>query len=184
MAVTAPGFAADWVAPDFNLPGTDGRNWSLAEIAGTRGTVVAFICNHCPYVLAIVDRLVRDAAQLRDEGVAMVAICANDPLQYPEDSFDAMKVFARRHGFGFPYLHDAGQEVARAYDAVCTPDFFGFDSSLRLRYRGRLDESGRLPGTPDARRELLDAMRLIAATGHGPEIQHPCMGCSIKWRES
>lgn len=183
MAVTAPAFDPDWTAPDFILPGVDGRAWSLAEVRGGRGTLIAFICNHCPYVVAIIDRLVRDAALLRAEGIGVAAINANDPRQYPEDSFEAMTVFARTHGIDFPYLFDESQDTARAYGAVCTPDFFGFDSGLRLRYRGRLDESGRQPALPGARRELLEAMRQIAETGLGPEIQAPCMGCSIKWRE-
>ncbi|CUW39034.1 Putative Alkyl hydroperoxide reductase/ Thiol specific antioxidant/ Mal allergen(Thioredoxin-like fold,3-183) [Magnetospirillum sp. XM-1] len=184
MAVTAPLCAGDWAAPDFTLPGIDGRNWSLSDIRGGRPTLVAFICNHCPYVVAIIDRLVRDAALLRAEGIGVAAINSNDPVQYPEDSFDNMKVFARAHGIDFPYLFDESQEVARAWGAVCTPDFFGLDRDGRLRYRGRLDESGRLPAAPDARRELLDAMRLVAATGLGPEHQVPSMGCSIKWRET
>lgn len=183
MAVTAPTFDPDWTAPDFTLPGVDGRIWSLAGIRGERGTLVAFICNHCPYVVAIIDRLVRDVALLRAEGIGVAAINSNDPEQYPEDSFDAMAVFARTHGIDFPYLFDESQDTARAYGAVCTPDFFGFESGLRLRCRGRLDESGRLPAAPGARRELLEAMRQIAATGRGPEVQAPCMGCSIKWRE-
>ncbi|BAE50145.1 thioredoxin family protein [Paramagnetospirillum magneticum] len=183
MAVTTPACAEDWVAPDFALPGVDGRTWRLDDVRGARGTVVAFICNHCPYVVAIIDRLVRDADLLRKEGIGVVAISANDPTQYPEDSFDNMKVFARTHCFGFPYLFDESQEVARAYGAVCTPDFFGLDCLGRLRYRGRLDESGRQPGTPDARRELLDAMRLVAQTGRGPDKQVASMGCSIKWRD-
>lgn len=184
MAVTAPLCAEDWLAPGFALPGIDGRVWSLADVRGERGTLVAFICNHCPYVVAIIDRLVGDAALLRAEGIGVVGINSNDPAQYPEDSFDNMKAFARTHGLDFPYLFDESQEVARAWGAVCTPDFFGLDRSGRLRYRGRLDESGRLPAAPDARRELLDAMRQVAATGRGPERQTPSMGCSIKWRQS
>ncbi|EME71992.1 Thiol-disulfide isomeras and thioredoxin [Paramagnetospirillum caucaseum] len=184
MAVTTPACAEDWTAPEFSLPGIDGRTWSLADVRGERGTLVAFICNHCPYVVAIIDRLVRDAALLRAEGVEVVAVNANDPLQYPEDSFDNMKLFARAHGLDFPYLFDGSQDVARAYGAVCTPDFFGLDRDGRLRYRGRLDESGRLPAGPGVRRELLDAMRLVASTGRGPDNQIPGMGCSIKWREA
>ena len=183
MAVTTPICAEDWKAPGFVLPGIDGRRWSLADIRGERGTLVAFICNHCPYVVAIIDRLVSDAALLRAEGIGVAAINSNDSIQYPEDSFDAMKVFARSHGMDFPYLFDESQEVARAYGAVCTPDFFGLDRGDRLRYRGRLDESGRLPAAPGVRRDLLESMRLMAATGLGPKNQVPSMGCSIKWRE-
>lgn len=183
MAVTTPACAENWSAPDFTLPGIDGRDWSLSQAKGAKATLVTFICNHCPYVLAVIDRLVRDADALMAEGIGVVAINSNDPAQYPEDSFDNMKDFARTHGIRFPYLFDESQAVARAYDAVCTPDFFGFDSGGRLRYRGRLDESGRLPAGPGVRRELLEAMRLIAATGRGPEIQHHSMGCSIKWKD-
>lgn len=184
MAVQSPICAFGWKAPGFTLPGIDGRDWSLKDVAGPHGTLVAFICNHCPYVVAIIDRLVSDAAQLSALGIGVVAINSNDAAQYPEDSFENMKVFARIHGFGFPYLYDESQAVARAYDAVCTPDFFGFDAGLGLQYRGRLDASGRLPGPSDARRDLLEAMRLVAETGHGPADQIASMGCSIKWRSS
>ncbi|OAN46745.1 alkyl hydroperoxide reductase [Paramagnetospirillum marisnigri] len=182
MAVETPCGELGQTAPDFTLPGIDGKMWSLADKAGPRGTLVAFICNHCPYVVAIIDRLARDAAELSTLGIGVVAINANDAIQYPEDSFAAMKEFAARHRLGFPYLHDESQEVARAYGAVCTPDFFGYDKDLRLCYRGRLDASGRLPGAPDARRELFEAMRQVAETGMAPTEQVPCMGCSIKWR--
>jgi peroxiredoxin len=184
MAVTTPACAPDWAAVDFALPGIDGRTWSLADVKGERGTLVAFICNHCPYVVAIIDRLVADAALLRQDGIGVVGINANDPNQYPEDSFDNMTRFARTHGLDFPYLFDESQEVARAWGAVCTPDFFGLDRRGVLRYRGRLDESGRLPAAPGCKRELLEAMRMVAATGRGPDIQVPSMGCSIKWRDA
>ena len=182
MAVHTPICAFGWKAPDFTLPGIDGRSWSLADLAGPRGTLVAFICNHCPYVVAIIDRLVRNAAELSRLGIGVAAINANDAVQYPEDSFDNMKLFAKAHGIVFPYLYDETQQVARAYDAVCTPDFFGFDAGLGLQYRGRLDSSGRLPAAPDVRRDLVEAMRQVAATGRGPEDQISSMGCSIKWR--
>ncbi|CAA7627030.1 thioredoxin family protein [Magnetospirillum sp. SS-4] len=184
MAVSPPFCAFGWTAPDFALPGVDGRVRTLADIAGPRGTLIAFICNHCPYVVAIIDRLVRDAEELRGLGIGVAAINANDALQYPEDSFEAMAAFAQRHRIGFPYLHDESQQVARAYDAVCTPDFFGFDAGLGLQYRGRLDSSGRLPAAPDVRRDLVEAMRQVAATGRGPADQIASMGCSIKWRQS
>ena len=181
MAVAhTPEAAPGMQAPPFALRNVDGRVLTLEDVAGETGTVVAFICNHCPYVVAVIDRLVRDFAELQGDGVGTVAICSNDAAAYPADSFDNMAAFARDHGFGFPYLHDADQSVAHAYGAVCTPDFFGFDGGLRLRYRGRLD-AGR-PGAPaPGRRELLEAMRLIAATGEGPVEQTPSMGCSIKW---
>lgn len=168
-------------APGFKLPGVDGNMHSLDSVSGENGTVVAFICNHCPYVLAIVDRLVADARILAEEGIGFAAICSNDAVSYPEDSFPMMQEFAERHGFGFPYLHDESQEVARSYDAVCTPDIYGVSSTGMIKYHGRLDE-GRM-NAPSAQmpRELVEAMRLIARTGEGPEVQHPSMGCSIKW---
>ncbi len=182
MAVETPICDFGWKAPDFALPGTDGRTWTLADVRGPKGVLVVFICNHCPYVQAVIDRLVRDARALQDLGIGVAAICSNDPAQYPEDDFPAMKAFAAAHGFTFPYLHDATQRVAKAYDAVCTPDFFGFDADLGLQYRGRLDASGRAPAAPDVRREMFEAMAAVAATGRGPADQIPSMGCSIKWR--
>ncbi|WP_027136088.1 thioredoxin family protein [Geminicoccus roseus] len=170
-------------APSFALKDVDGARKSLSDLAGPNGTLVAFICNHCPYVKAIADRMVRDAAELKKIGVHTVAICSNDADHYPEDDFPSMQRFADEHGFGFPYLQDETQEVARAYGAVCTPDFFGFDKEMKLRYRGRLDSSGRQPGAPDARRELYLAMKQVAETGQAPAEQVPSMGCSIKWRE-
>lgn len=182
MAVFAPVCDFGWKAPDFRLPATDGRTLSLADIAGPKGTLIIFICNHCPYVQAVIDRIVRDARDLMAEGIGVAAISSNDVESYPQDSFENMAAEAKRHGFPFPYLHDETQEVARAYDAACTPDFFGFDAGLGLQYRGRLDASGRNPAPPDARRELYEAMRQVAETGHGPVEQVPSMGCSIKWK--
>ncbi len=182
MAMTSPICDFGWEAPDFELPATDGRSYRLADIAGERGTLIVFICNHCPYVRAVIDRLVRDAAALTPLGVGAAAICSNDARSHPDDSFDNMAVFARQHAFGFPYLHDQSQQVARAYGAVCTPDFFGVNAALELQYRGRLDESGRQPAGPDTRRELYEAMKLIAETGEGPRSQIASMGCSIKWK--
>ncbi|MGE0024782.1 MAG: thioredoxin family protein [Hyphomicrobium sp.] len=183
MAEVAPICAFGWKAADFRLPATDGNTYSLAELAGENGTLVMFICNHCPYVQAILDRLVRDTRDLAALGVASIAISSNDAVAYPEDSFPRMKEVAAAHAFPFPYLHDKSQQVARAYGAVCTPDFFGFNRDLELQYRGRLDASGRNPGPPDARRELFEAMRGVAATGRGPIGQIPSMGCSIKWKD-
>ncbi|MBL6945895.1 MAG: thioredoxin family protein [Rhodospirillales bacterium] len=172
-----------WKAPDFSLKGVDGNTYSLSDIRGPKGTLVMFICNHCPYVKAVVDRMVRDASELQAQGIGVVAIMANDFEHYPDDAPDKMKTFAAANGFTFPYLIDETQEVARAYDAVCTPDFFGFNADLELQYRGRLDESGREPAKRDARRELFEAMIQVANTAQGPEDQHASMGCSIKWRE-
>lgn len=168
-------------APHFLLPDTDGQIYSLADCRGPRGTLVMFICNHCPYVQSIADKLTAEADALRDLGVGAVAICSNDAEASPADAPEKMAEFARAHRFPFPYLHDASQAVARAYGAVCTPDFFGFDADLRLQYRGRLDSAGRAR-TPGLRRELYEAMRQIAETGRGPAEQVPSIGCSIKWK--
>jgi peroxiredoxin len=173
-----------WKAPDFSLPGIDGRTWSLQDVRGENGTLVMFICNHCPYVKAVADRIAKEAVALGELGIGVIAVMSNDTAAYPADSFENMKAFAAQHGFGFPYVIDESQAVARAYDAVCTPDFFGFNKDLELQYRGRLDESGRMPAGPDARRELYEAMVQIAKTGRGPQQQTPSMGCTIKWRQA
>lgn len=170
-------------APDFRLTATDGKTHALADIRGPRGTLIMFICNHCPYVKAVADRMVRDARDLMPLGIGIAAICSNDATTHPEDSFENMRRFAEQHGFPFPYLHDETQEVARAYGAVCTPDFFGYNADLGLQYRGRLDAS-KTQRVPDAERELVEAMRQVALTGKGPEEQIPSMGCSIKWKEA
>ncbi len=170
-------------ALDFKLPGIDGRNWTLEECRGPRGLLVMFICNHCPFVKAIRERLVRDTRELRALGVHSVAIMSNDTALYEEDSFENMQAVAREFDFPFPYLLDESQAVARAYGAVCTPDFFGYNSELTLQYRGRLDASGMEAAPADAPRDLFDAMRQVAGTGQGPDEQIPSIGCSIKWRE-
>ena len=170
-------------AVDFALPGVDGRIWTLDDCRGEKGTLVMFICNHCPYVKAIRERLVRDTRELLEHGVKSVAIMANDPSLYAEDSFENMQKVAEEYDFPFPYLLDETQEVARAYGAVCTPDFFGYNADLELQYRGRLDASRKETAPPDARRELFEAMVQIAETGQGPQEQIPSMGCSIKWKE-
>ncbi len=170
-------------AIDFRLPGTDGRIWTLEDCRGEKGLLVMFICNHCPYVKAIRERLVRDTRELLDYGIRSVAIMSNDPTEYPEDSFENMQRVAREYDFPFPYLWDQTQAVARAYGAVCTPDFFGYNADLELQYRGRLDASRKETAPPDARRELFEAMVQVARTGRGPEQQIPSIGCSIKWRE-
>ena len=181
MAAVPPICDFGWKAPAFTLPGTDDKMHSLAELRGPKGTVIVFICNHCPYVKSVIGRLVREANALKEIGVHTAAICSNDASHYAEDSFDNMKAFAARHGFTFPYLHDEDQSVARAYDAICTPDFFGFNADLELQYRGRLDAS-RKELVPDARRDLYEAMKQVAETGHGPQDQIASMGCSIKWK--
>jgi peroxiredoxin len=168
-------------APDFLLTATDGRSLRLADIAGPRGTVIVFMCNHCPYVKAVLDLMIRDARALAALGVGFAGICSNDGDAYPEDGFAAMQRTARDAGLPFPYLHDASQDVARAYGAVCTPDFFGFDSDARLAYRGRLDAS-RSAVVPGARRELFEAMRAVAEGRPVPAPQVASIGCSIKWK--
>lgn len=170
-------------APDFSLRSTAGRQVSLADVLLDNGAVIAFICNHCPYVVAAARRIASDALTLMDEGIGFAAICANDAERYPADSFDRMKAFAEEHRFRFPYLQDETQDVARAYGARVTPEFFGIDRGGILRYRGRLDEGQTSPPPEDAPRELIEAMRQIAKSGEGPTVQHPAAGCSIKWKE-
>ncbi len=169
-------------APDFALPGVDGKVWTRDACKGERGLLVMFICNHCPYVKAVIERLVRDTTELRALGVNSVAIMSNDVSEYPEDSFDNMIVVARQHGFEFPYLLDESQAVAKAYGAVCTPDFLGYNADLAMQYRGRLDESRKQTAPDDVRRDLFEAMAQVAESGHGPAQQIPSMGCSIKWK--
>lgn len=168
-------------APDFSLAGTDGNTWTLEQCRGPNGLLVMFICNHCPYVKAILDRIVRDTNDLRNAGINSVAIMANDPADYPEDSFENMTALAEQMQFSFPYLWDESQNIAKSYGAICTPDFFGYNANLELQYRGRLDESGRTASQPNVKRELYDAMTMVAETGSGPEHQTPSIGCSIKW---
>ena len=170
-----------WKARDFDLPGVDGNRYNLANARGKNGLLVMFICNHCPYVKSIRERIVRDALELQQHGINSIAIMSNDPAEYAEDSFDNMKAVARQYAFPFPYVWDETQQVAGDYGAVCTPDFFGFNADLELQYRGRLDAS-RKEASPDAPRDLFDAMVQIAQTGQGPREQFASMGCSIKWR--
>ena len=181
VTLSTPAERLGATAPDFDLPGTDGARHSLASVRGANGTVVMFICNHCPYVKAVIDKIVRDMTELAAHGVGSVAIMSNDPTDYAEDSFANMQAVAARHRFSFPYVFDETQDIARAYGAVCTPDFFGYDKDLKLVYRGRLDASGRSPD-PAAARELFDAMVAVAAGGVAPAVQNPSVGCSIKWK--
>lgn len=170
-----------WNAPAFMLPGTDGQMHDFQDLRGDKGLLIAFICNHCPYVIAIIDRLAADAQALSEDGINTVAIMSNDYSAYPADAPHLMVEFAAKHQFPFPYLIDESQEVARAYGAICTPDFFGLNADGNLQYRGRLDDAQH--GDPANRTaELLQAMRLIAETGQGPKDQTPSMGCSIKWK--
>jgi peroxiredoxin len=172
-----------WKAPEFNLPGVDGRNWTLKDAAGPKGTLVMFICNHCPYVQAIRERLVQDLRELKTLGINAIAIQSNDVVNYPDDSFERMKEVAAEFDFPFPYVLDETQEVAKAYGAVCTPDFFGFNADLELQYRGRFDQAGRNPA-PSSTRDLFHAMKQIAETGQGPRDQVASIGCSLKWKEA
>ena len=169
-------------AIDFNLSGVDGKLWTLEECRGKNGTLVMFICNHCPYVKAIQERLTRDTLELLDHGVKSVAIMSNDTNDYPEDSFENMQKIAKQFQYPFPYLLDETQAIAKTYGAVCTPDFFGYNADLKLQYRGRLDASRSEPADADAPRELFEAMKSIAASGQGPEDQITGLGCSIKWK--
>ena len=169
-------------APDFALPGVDGRIWTRDDCRGEKGLLVMFICNHCPYVKAVRERIVRDARDLQALGIGCVGIMSNDSSDYPEDSFGNMQRVADEYGFSFPYLVDETQAVAQAYGAVCTPDFFGYNAGLALQYRGRLDASRKDTAPEGVRRDLYEAMRQVAETGRGPQDQIPSMGCSIKWK--
>lgn len=182
MAEETPNCDFGGKAPSFTLPGVDGKTYSLDALRGPNGTLVMFICNHCPYVKAVIDRIVRDVNELRGLGVNAVAISSNDVTDYSEDSFDNMQRFAEAHRFSFPYLYDESQDVAKAYGATCTPDFFGFNSKLELQYRGRLDASRKEAAPSSVRRDLFEAMKAIALTGRGPREQTPSIGCSIKWK--
>ena len=183
MALTASTMLSlGTAAPDFCLPDTEGAKVALSDFDGNRVLLVMFICNHCPYVKHVRHELARLGRDYASRGVGMVAINANDAAAYPEDSPEKMRAEKASAGYPFPYLYDETQEVAKAYGAACTPDFFGFNRDLELQYRGRLDSNAIKPATPDTRQELVDAMRQISETGRGPAEQIPSMGCSIKWR--
>lgn len=173
-----------WKAPDFELKGVDGKTYTLADVRGPKGTLVMFICNHCPYVKAIRPRLVRDLKELKAMGINAIGIMSNDPTDYPEDGFEHMQAVAKEFDFPFPYVIDPTQQVAKNYGAVCTPDFFGFNDRLELQYRGRFDESRKETAPEGVRRDLFEAMKQVAETGRGPEDQIPSIGCSIKWIEA
>lgn len=184
--VSTPTPVCDFGRPaiDFDLPGVDGKRHGPASARGPQGLLVMFICNHCPYVKAVIRRIVRDARELKALGVGSIAVMSNDPTDYPEDSWDNMVKVARELDFPFPYVLDESQQVAKAYGAVCTPDFFGFNTDMQLQYRGRLDESRKETAPETARRDLFEAMKQIALTGSGPREQIPSIGCSIKWRNA
>ncbi len=180
MLLETPNVELGWQAKPFTLAAPDGKQYTLKELQGENGLLIAFICNHCPYVQAIADRFAVDARALQAEGIGVVAINSNDYRYVPDDSPPMMKRFAEQHGFSFPYLVDEDQSVGKTYGAVCTPDFFGFNAAGELQYRGRLDDA-RMGDAANRKTELLDAMRQIASSGSGPEDQWPSMGCSIKW---
>ena len=182
MAATTASCEFGWKAVDFDLEGVDGRPYRLDDVRGEKGTLVMFICNHCPYVKAVIDDIIRDVGELDGKGVGSIAIMPNDIEAYPDDSFENMQRWAEEKRFPFPYVIDRTQAIARAFDAACTPDFFGFNSELELQYRGRIEEVRYHEPVPRARRELFDAMVQIAETGQGPREQTPSMGCSVKWR--
>ncbi|MBA8881439.1 thioredoxin family protein [Phyllobacterium myrsinacearum] len=184
MAAIPPLCDFGWRAVDASVMGTDGQQHSILAQAGARGLVIAFICNHCPYVKAVIQRIMRDAKDLKELGVGFVAINANDAASYPADSYGNMQIFSQENAFPFHYLHDTDQTVAREYGAVCTPDFFGFNANSELQYRGRLDGSRKQEGITDLRRDLFEAMRQVALSGQGPREQVASVGCSIKWREN
>ena len=181
-SINPPVCTFGWQAPDFNLPDIDGKMVCLKESMGPNGLLVMFICNHCPYVKAILPRLIADVSELKGLGVNTVAIMSNDPTDYPEDSPENMRKIAQELAFPFPYLLDETQKVAKRYDAVCTPDFFGFNHSFQLQYSGRFDES-RKETASNSTRDLFHAMNLVAETGQGPKEQISSIGCSIKWKE-
>jgi peroxiredoxin len=173
-----------WRAADFRLEGTDGKSYSINDVRGPKGLLVIFMCNHCPYVKGALDRIIRDTTELKALGIGSVAIMSNDTVNYPDDSFENMKKLAKDKKLPFPYLFDEKQDVAHAYDAACTPEFYGFDAGLQLAYRGRIDAGGMKNPPAGSPRELYEAMKLIAETGKGPKNQQPGIGCSIKWKSA
>ena len=171
-------------AKSFELKSTNNEVIKLNDVKGTNGTLVMFICNHCPYVKAVIKDIVEDCKNLKELGITAVAICSNDTINYPEDSFENMITFSKKHQFNFPYLFDETQNVAKSYDAVCTPDFFGYNNNLELQYRGRIRELVNLKPVRAGDSDLYSAMKQIAETGKGPEMQIPSVGCSIKWLDN
>ena len=183
MSVNAPINELNWTAPDFNLLSVDDNYYKLDNIIGTKGTVIVFICNHCPYVIKIASKLSYEAKELKKIGVSTIAIMPNDVDTYPDDSFENMKLFSKKYNFTFPYLYDSTQITARNYNAICTPDIFGFNSKKILKYRGRIDSSV-IKENKNIKRELFYAMELIANTNEGPIEQFNSFGCSIKWKNN
>ena len=185
MPVNAPNDNLDVLAPSFNLKNVDDQMVALDNAKGLNGTVIDFICNHCPYVKSVIHRIVEDVTTLKEKGIGVIAIMSNDvndPKYGEEDSFENMKLFSEKNNFVFPYVYDETQSVGREYNAVCTPDFFGFNANNELQYRGRLEES-KMEIIPNAKKELLEAMIQVSESGSGPKNQIPSIGCSIKWKE-
>lgn len=182
VALETPPIEEHRIAHDFELKGTNGKAYTLADIKGENGLLVMFICNHCPYVKAIINKIIRDANELKQQGIGVVAIMSNNSEEYEDDSFENMQKLAEEKNFSFPYLIDETQQVAKAYGAVCTPDFFGFNRDLQLHYRGRLDGCG-MKDEPTADRDLFNAMMMISQLDRGPRVQKPSIGCSIKWKD-
>ena len=185
VALETPICDFGWKAPEFNLIGIDNKYYSFQDVKGPKGTLVMFICNHCPYVKSVIHRIVEDVTLLKEKGIGVIAIMSNDvndPKYGEEDSFDNMKLFSKKNNFVFPYVYDETQIIGRKYNAVCTPDFFGFNQNNELQYRGRLEES-KMEIIPNAKKELLEAMIQVSETGDGPKDQIPSIGCSIKWKE-
>ena len=168
-------------ADNFELKSIDNKIISLNDAKGENGTLIMFICNHCPYVLAVIKNVVEDCKELENDGIKSIAIMSNDPKRYEEDSFENMIKFSKNHNFNFPYVIDETQEVAKTYGAVCTPDFFGYNKDLELQYRGRIRELKNLKPIESGDSELKKALNMIAKTNNGPKEQFPSMGCSIKW---
>ena len=181
MPVNASNSDLDWQAPDFNLISVDEQYYSLSQLTGENGTLIAFICNHCPYVIRIIKRFVYESIELNNIGVSTIGIMSNDVKQYPEDSYEKMREFSLKYDFKFHYLYDSTQQVAKDYRAVCTPDIFGFNKNLQLKYRGRIDSKVVEEDNNDIKREMYEAMKLIKETNEGPLNQFNSFGCSIKW---
>ena len=171
-------------AKSFELKSTNNEIINLNDVRGENGTLIMFICNHCPYVIAVIKDIIEDYKNLKELGIKAVAICSNDSINYPDDSFDKMIKFHKDHNFNFPYLIDETQEIAKSYGAVCTPDFFGYNKKLVLQYRGRIRELKNLKPVEIGESDLFKAMKQIAETGSGPKDQIPSLGCSIKWLDN
>ena len=180
MPVNATNKTIDLIAPNFRLLSVDGNFYELSELLGPNGTVIAFICNHCPYVIKIIDKFVYESSQLQNIGISTIAIMSNDVKNYPEDSYENMKLFSKKHKFSFQYLYDENQNVAKNYNAICTPDIYGFNKNKFLKYRGRID-SGIMNDNKNIKRELYYAMEMISKINEGPKVQYNSFGCSIKW---